>query len=51
MCLDIKNFYLTVVLKYFEYTRIPLLLFPTWTIEQYNLVGLVLDRWVHIKMR
>jgi hypothetical protein len=32
MCLDIKFFYLTVALEYFEYMKIPLLLFPEWTI-------------------
>ena len=28
MCLDIKNIYLSAVLEYFEYMKIPLLLFP-----------------------
>jgi hypothetical protein len=36
MCLDIKNFYLMAVLKYFEYMGIPLSLFPTWTIDVDN---------------
>ncbi len=43
MCLDIKNFYLTAALKYFEYMKIPLALFPAWTVEQYNLRTLALD--------
>ena len=30
MCLDIKNFYLTAALDYFEYMKIPLALFPEW---------------------
>ncbi len=51
MCLDIKQFYLTAVLEYFEYMKIPLALFPVWTIEQYNLQNLALDRGVYIKMR
>jgi hypothetical protein len=51
MCLDIKNIYLTAALKYFKYMKIPLSLFPTWTIEQYNLNKLALDSWVYIKMR
>jgi hypothetical protein len=51
MCLDIKNFYLTTVLEYFEYVKIPLALFPAWTVEQYNLRTLALDGWVHIEMR
>jgi hypothetical protein len=51
MCLDIKKFYLTAALEYFEYMKIPLALFPVWTIEQYNLQNLALDVWVYIKMR
>ncbi len=51
MCLDIKNFYLTAALEYFKYMKIPLTLFPVWTIEQYNLHKLALDGWVYIKMR
>ncbi len=51
MCLDIKNFYLTAALEYFEYMKIPLALFPAWTVEQYNLHTLALDGWVHIEMR
>ncbi len=37
MCLDIKNFYLTVALDYYEYMKIPLALFPEWIKKQYNL--------------
>ncbi len=51
MCLDIKNFYLTTALEYFEYMKIPLALFPVLTIEQYNLHKLALDVWVYIEMR
>jgi hypothetical protein len=51
MCLDIKNFYLTAALEYFEYMKIPLSLFPSWTIKQYNLKELALDGWVYIEMR
>ncbi len=51
MCLDIKNFYLTAALEYFKYMKIPLSLFPTWTIDQYNLNKLAVDGWVYIKMR
>ncbi len=29
MCIDIKNFYLTAALEYYEYMKIPLTLFPT----------------------
>jgi hypothetical protein len=31
--------------------KIPLALFPAWTVEQYNLRTLALDGWVHIEMR
>jgi hypothetical protein len=31
--------------------KIPLALFPAWTIEQYNLNTMVLDGWVYIEMR
>ncbi len=51
MCLDIKKIYLTAALEYFEYMKIPLTLFPVWTIEQYNLHALALDGWVYIEMR
>jgi hypothetical protein len=51
MCLDIKIFYLTAALEYFEYMKIPLALFPVWKIKQYNLHKLALDGWVYIKMR
>jgi hypothetical protein len=51
MCPDIKKFYLTAALEYFEYMKIPLALFPSWTIEQYNLNKLVLDGWVYIEMQ
>jgi hypothetical protein len=51
MCLDIKNFYLTAALEYFEYMKIPLSLFPAWTIEQYNLNKFALNGWVYIEMR
>ncbi len=37
MCLNIGNFYLTAALKYFEYMRIPLALFPIRIVEQYDL--------------
>jgi hypothetical protein len=50
MCLNIKK-YLTAALEYFKYMKIPLTLFPAWTIEQYNLNTMVLDSWVYIKMR
>jgi hypothetical protein len=51
MCLNIKKLFLTAVLEYFEHMKIPLSLFPLWTIEQYNLKKLASDGWVYINMR
>jgi hypothetical protein len=51
MCLDIKIFYLMAALEYFEYMRILLALFPSWTIEQYNLNKHAYKGFVYIEMR
>jgi hypothetical protein len=51
MCLDIKNFYLTAALEYFEYMKMPLNLFPIWIIEQYDLTNHAKDGWIHLKMQ
>ncbi len=51
MCLDIKKFYLTAALKYYEYMKIPLALFPRWIVKQYDLSKHQLDGWVHLEMR
>jgi hypothetical protein len=51
MCLDIKNFYLTSALEYFEYMKIPLSLFPKWIVAQYDLNTHAKDGWVHLEMR
>ncbi len=51
MCLNIKNFYLTAVLEYFEYMKIPLLLFPECTTDQYKLKTQALYGGVYIEMR
>jgi hypothetical protein len=37
MCLDLKNFYLTGALDYYEYMKIALALFPKWIKKQYKL--------------
>jgi hypothetical protein len=50
MCLDIKNFYLTAALDYFEYMRMPLELFPTWVREQYKLEQHAYKGFVHLRM-
>jgi len=37
LCLDIKNFYLRTPMDRFEYMKMPIIIFPKATIEQYNL--------------
>ncbi len=51
MCLDIKNFYLTNELEYYEYMQIPLSYFPAWTIKQYKLLEHAYNGYVYIEMR
>ncbi len=51
ICLDIKNFYLTATLEYYEYMWIPLSYFPEWTIEQYKLLEHVYNRYMYIEMQ
>ena len=38
MCLDLKSFYLSAPLERYEYMRIPIGMFPAWTIKQYDLL-------------
>jgi len=51
MCLDIKNFYLTAALEYYEYMKIPLDLFPEWIKKQYNLNTHARDGFVFLEIR
>jgi hypothetical protein len=51
MCLDMKNFYLTAPLDWFEYMKMLLSLFPSWTKEQYNLDRLAKNGFVYLEMR
>ena len=51
MCLDIKNFYLIAPLDWYEYMKMPLSLFPTWTKEQDNLNKLAKNGFVYLEMR
>jgi hypothetical protein len=51
MCLDIKNFYLTAPLDWFEYMKMPLSLFPSWIKEQYNLEQHAKNGFVYIEIR
>ncbi len=51
MCLDIKNFYLTTALEYFEYMKMPLSLFSSWMADGYDQKTHAKDVWVHLEMR
>ena len=51
MCIDIKNFYLTAALDYYEYMKIPLALFPEWIKTQYNLNTHARDGFVFLEIR
>ena len=51
MCRDIKNFYLSAPLDCFEYMKIPIGLFPTWIVTQYNLMKHVLNGFIYLEMR
>jgi hypothetical protein len=50
MCLNIKNFYLTAALEYFEYSRMRLSLFPAWIIKQYDMKKHTLNGYIHLEM-
>jgi len=53
MCLDLKSFYLSAPLKRYEYMRIPIGMFPAWTINQYDLLTKVkvVRVYVYLEMR
>jgi hypothetical protein len=51
MCMDIKKFYLTAALDYYEYMNIPLALFPEWIKTQYNLNTHARDGFVFLEIR
>jgi hypothetical protein len=51
MCLDIKFFYLSAPLDRFEYMKMPITLFPKWTVDQYDLNKHALNGFVYLKMR
>ena len=51
MCLDIKNFYLTAALDYYESMKIPLALFPEWIKKQYNLNTHARDGFVFLEIQ
>jgi hypothetical protein len=51
MCLDIKNSYLSASLDRFEYMKIPLVLFPQWTLQQYDLNTHALNGYAYLEMQ
>jgi hypothetical protein len=51
MCLDIKNFYLTAALDYYEYMKISLALFPEWIKKQHNPNTHARDGFVFLEIR
>ncbi len=51
MCLDIKNFYLTAAMDYYECMKIPLALFPEWIKKQYNLNTRARDGFVFLEIQ
>ena len=51
MCLDLKNFYLTAALDYYEYMKILLALFPEWTKNQYDLDTHARDGFVFLEIK
>ncbi len=50
MCIDLKNFYLTANLDYYEYMKMPINLFSQWIIDQYDLNTHAINSMIHIKM-
>jgi hypothetical protein len=45
-----QKFLLDSPLDHFEYMKMPLFLFPSWTREQYNLDKLAKNRFVYLEM-
>ena len=50
-CLDVSNFYLETPMEEYEYTKMPLSIFPEWTIKQYNLREKALKGFVYWEIR
>jgi hypothetical protein len=51
MCLDIKNFDLTMPLDYFKYMKIPFNNFPEWIIKQWDLKKHTLNGFIYLEVR
>ncbi len=50
MCLDIKKFYLTTALNYFEYMKMPISILLEWIKEQSDLMKQALNGLVYLRM-
>ncbi len=50
MCLDLKNFYISVPLDRYEYMQIPISMFPAWIATQYDLLHKVVKGHSYIEM-
>ena len=48
--MDVKNFYLGTPMKRPEYMRMPLKLIPDEIVQEYDLLSIVTDGWVYIKI-
>jgi hypothetical protein len=51
MCLDLKRFYLSAPLDRYAYMHIPIGMFPTWIVEQYDLLSKVVKGYIYMEMR
>ena len=50
-CLDVSNFYLETPMNRYEYMKMPLSIFPSWTRKQYNLDENALNGFVYWEIR
>jgi hypothetical protein len=51
MFLDLKNLYLSVPLDRYEYTCIPISMFPAWIVAQYDLLHKVVKGHIYLEMQ
>ncbi len=51
MFVDLKNFYLSAPLEYYEYMRTPIGLFPIWIVNKFDLLNKVVKGHIYLEMR
>jgi hypothetical protein len=51
MCLNLKNFYLSVPPDQYKYMRTPISMFPAWIMAQYDLLCKVIKGHIYLKMQ